>query len=63
MTARSGPRHEYDTHVPLIFLGAGFPRGVSSDPVTSHDLASTLAVAVGMKLSQATGKSLQRDPR
>ncbi len=53
-----GTHHDYDTHVPLIFLGAGFARGTSSDPVTPYDLAPTLAAAVGIELPQATGRSL-----
>ena len=53
-----GTHHDYDTHVPLIFLGAGFARGTSSDPVTPYDLAPTLGAAVGIQLPQATGKSL-----
>lgn len=53
-----GSHHGYDTHVPLIFLGAGFARGASSDPVTPYDLAPTLGAAVGIRLPQATGRSL-----
>ncbi len=53
-----GTHHDYDTHVPLIFLGAAFPRGTSSDPVTPYDLAPTLGAAVGILVPRATGKSL-----
>jgi arylsulfatase A-like enzyme len=58
-----GSHHDYDTHVPLIFMGAGFARGTSSDPVTPYDLAPTLGAAVGIKLPQATGRSLLGTPR
>jgi arylsulfatase A-like enzyme len=53
-----GTHHDYDTHVPLIFLGGGFTRGTSNAPVTPYDLAPTLGAAVGIALPQETGKSL-----
>lgn len=41
-TGHAAP-YSYDTHVPLIFLGAGIPAGLYHAPVTVNDIAPTLA--------------------
>jgi arylsulfatase A-like enzyme len=53
-----GSHHAYDTHVPLIFWGAGVPAGCSDAPATPYDLAPTLAAFTGARLPQAMGRSL-----
>lgn len=53
-----GSTHDYDTHVPLIFWGAGFPSMTSeADDAAPYDLAVTLGDSIGVTLPQATGKS------
>lgn len=37
-----GSCYPYDREIPLLFLGAGVPRGVRSDAAGSHDVAPTL---------------------
>lgn len=56
-----GSIYEYDTNVPLIFLGKGFKAGSSeADDAAPYDLAVTLGDAVGVSLPQAAGKSRLR---
>ena len=43
-----GSPYWYDRHVPLVFLGAGVRRGVSSLPAETWDAAPTLAALVGI---------------
>jgi hypothetical protein len=45
-TARTthGSAYSYDTHVPLVWYGAGIPAGRSASAVHISDIASTLAV-------------------
>jgi predicted AlkP superfamily pyrophosphatase or phosphodiesterase len=43
-----GTPHPYDTHVPLLFFGAGVKPGRRSDAVTPQALAATLAKALGI---------------
>ena len=43
-----GTPYENDTHVPLVFFGAGVPRGVHAEPVGIDDLAPTLAALLGV---------------
>lgn len=45
-----GSHHDYDTHVPLVFWGAGFAPGVSEAPTTPYDLAPVLARRLGIAL-------------
>ncbi len=45
-----GSPHYYDRYVPLIFLGAGVPGGVSHDPVRSVDVAPTLGHLAGISV-------------
>jgi hypothetical protein len=43
-----GTPYEYDTHVPLIFLGRGIRRGTYSLAVAINDVAPTLAALLGV---------------
>jgi len=43
-----GSPYYYDRHVPLIFLGAGIPAGVSRERVATVDVAPTLARLAGV---------------
>jgi len=43
-----GSPYYYDRHVPLVFLGAGIPAGVSSTRVATVDVAPTLARFAGI---------------
>jgi arylsulfatase A-like enzyme len=45
-----GSHHDYDAHVPLVFWGPGFERGVSTAPSTPCDIAPALARALGVTL-------------
>lgn len=45
-----GTPFDYDTHVPSVWLGAGVPRGVRSEPVHVEDIAPTLAGLLGVDL-------------
>ena len=47
--ASHGSPREYDTHVPLIFAGAGIKRGTHTEFVRTVDLAPTLAELLGVK--------------
>lgn len=43
-----GSPYFYDRHVPLVLFGAGIPAGASTDPVSSNDVAPTLARILGV---------------
>jgi arylsulfatase A-like enzyme len=58
-TASHGTIHEYDTHVPLIFLGGAFKPGHNKALVTPADIAPTLADIAGITLSHAQGTVLR----
>ncbi|WP_373063655.1 hypothetical protein, partial [Gemmatimonas sp.] len=47
--ASHGSPREYDSHVPLIFAGAGIKPGVHAQFVRTVDLAPTLAELLGVK--------------
>lgn len=47
--ASHGSPREYDSHVPLIFAGAGIKRGTHTQFVRTVDLAPTLAELLGVK--------------
>ncbi len=47
--ASHGSPREYDSHVPLIFAGAGIEPGVHAQFVRTVDLAPTLAAILGVK--------------
>jgi predicted AlkP superfamily pyrophosphatase or phosphodiesterase len=53
-----GSQFEPDTHVPLLFWGAGIAPGVSGADTAPYDLAPTLAKILGVRLPDATGRSL-----
>jgi predicted AlkP superfamily pyrophosphatase or phosphodiesterase len=53
-----GSPYEYDTHVPVMFLGGGIKGGRSKASVTPADIAPTLADLAGVKLPMAEGKAL-----
>ncbi|MBX2898033.1 MAG: alkaline phosphatase family protein [Cyclobacteriaceae bacterium] len=52
-----GSAYTYDTHVPIVFYGAGVKRGASSQYHTITDIAPTLSVLLKIKFpSGATGQ-------
>ncbi|MGH8017199.1 MAG: hypothetical protein ACREIA_02755 [Opitutaceae bacterium] len=54
-----GSPWDYDTHVPLIFMGGAEPEGKHSDAVGVVDLAPTLAAMLGVPPPpQAQGRRL-----
>jgi predicted AlkP superfamily pyrophosphatase or phosphodiesterase len=54
-----GAPYNYDTHVPLLWYGAGVPVGVRNDRVGVDDLAPTLARLLGLSAPpQADGRIL-----
>jgi predicted AlkP superfamily pyrophosphatase or phosphodiesterase len=58
-----GSAYEYDTHVPVIFLGGGIAPGSSSVNVTPADIAPTLAGLAGVTLPMAEGRGILGTPR
>ncbi|MBA2687354.1 MAG: alkaline phosphatase family protein [Gemmatimonadaceae bacterium] len=48
-SATHGSPYDYDTHVPIIFYGAGILPGVYSSFVRTVDIGPTLAVLLGIK--------------
>jgi predicted AlkP superfamily pyrophosphatase or phosphodiesterase len=56
----SGSMYEYDVHVPLLWYGAGIPRGSIHTPVDPIDIAPTLARILGVsRPDAATGHEIQ----
>lgn len=53
-----GSPHEYDQHVPLVFLGGAFTPGHYGTRVTPADLAPTLAATIGMPMRDVEGRPL-----
>lgn len=53
-----GSHYDYDTHVPLVFWGAGVKGGVSDADRTPYDLAPTLAGLLGVPLPDAVGTAI-----
>lgn len=51
-----GTHHDYDTHVPLLFWGAGVRAARIDTASTPYDLAPTLARALGVPLPDAVGR-------
>lgn len=43
-----GTPYDYDTHVPLLFLGPGLPQGVKDEPVSPLCAAAALLSAAGL---------------
>ena len=56
--AGHGTSYDYDTRVPVLFMGAGISTGQYLEPVTPASIAPTLARLIGISLSQATGRVL-----
>ena len=50
--------HEPSLRVPLLIAGPGVPHGRRYDPVTTVDLAPTLAAYAGTRMSRADGTSI-----
>ena len=44
-----GTAYPYDTHVPLVFVGAGIPAGSRGEAVRTIDIAPTLAGILGVR--------------
>jgi predicted AlkP superfamily pyrophosphatase or phosphodiesterase len=44
-----GTPWDYDTHVPIIFMGAGIKAGIYRDAVAPNDIAPTLAQILGVQ--------------
>ena len=58
-----GSPYAYDRRVPLIFLGAGVPRGVSDAPARTVDVAPTLARLLGIPVPvPINGRTLMESP-
>ncbi|MFR5871723.1 MAG: hypothetical protein ACLUEV_09110 [Alistipes sp.] len=56
----SGSLYEYDTHIPLLFLGSGVPAAAVERDVELSDVAPTLARIMQIPLPDAvTGKVLE----
>ncbi len=54
-----GTPHDYDTHVPQVWFGAGVKPGVHSERVAVEDIAPTLAGLLGVDLPpEAKGRRL-----
>jgi arylsulfatase A-like enzyme len=53
-----GSPYEYDTHVPVIFLGGAIKAGRSKANVTPADIAPTLGSLAGVRMPQAEGHAL-----
>ena len=56
--ASHGSQYEYDTHVPLVFWGAGIRAGVSDAERTPYDLAPTVGSLLGVALPDAVGRAI-----
>lgn len=44
-----GSPYDYDTHVPLVFFGAGIPAAKSNEPATPQMIAAVFARVAGLK--------------
>jgi len=54
-----GTTYDYDTHIPLIFMGSGIRAGSYDASVRSNDVAPTLAEILGLpKLDASVGRVL-----
>ncbi len=51
--ATHGTPHDYDAHIPMLFMGPMFVPGTYAKPVRSVDIAPTLAAAVGVRPIEA----------
>jgi hypothetical protein len=59
-TTHSTP-YPYDTHVPMIFYGAGVHAGEYSQSVVPNDIAPTLAAILGVKAPNGSSGSVLKD--
>lgn len=57
-----GTGFTYDTHVPLLFFGAGIKKGSTVDKTYITDIAPTLAIIMNISMPNAaiTGKPIQK---
>jgi arylsulfatase A-like enzyme len=54
-----GLPYDYDTHVPMIFLGSGVQEGVRHDLVAVNDIAPTIEALLEIEIpSGSSGKIL-----
>jgi predicted AlkP superfamily pyrophosphatase or phosphodiesterase len=58
-----GSPYGYDRRVPIVFLGAGVPRGVSDAPARTVDVAPTLARLLGIPVPVPISGRALFDPR
>ena len=55
-----GSGYSYDTHVPLIFMGAGVEKGSSNQMVNIRDIAPTISTLINVSFPNGTtGKPLR----
>lgn len=57
-TTTHGSGYQYDTHVPLLLMGAGIAAGEYLTPASPADIAPTLAFLCGITLPQVSGRVL-----
>ncbi len=55
-----GSGYDYDTHVPLLFFGAGIPHGDTSERVEIVDIAPTVANRLGISTPNGTSGKVIR---
>src|SRR5918993_1107862 len=55
-----GTLYPYDQRVPVIFFGAGVPKGIHEGTASPADIAPTLGALVGARLEPADGTALIR---
>jgi predicted AlkP superfamily pyrophosphatase or phosphodiesterase len=53
-----GTGYRFDTHVPLLLMGAGIAKGEYLAPASPTDIAPTLAFLAGITLPRAQGRAL-----
>lgn len=58
-----GSAYAYDTHVPMVFLGAGIPAQRIESPIRTVDLAPTLASYLGIEPPAALDGKIIRYPQ
>jgi hypothetical protein len=67
LNASHGTPYEYDTHVPLLFLGPGLARGKVNDPVTPAAIAAVFADFLGVPrpgmAEEPTSEALRAVPK
>ena len=55
-----GSAYSYDTHVPILFYGAGIKNGLSHKDYNVRDIAPTIATLLGVEFTNAnTGKVIE----